>query len=170
MNHLYQSICNVQVIHLNMSPPSSMFRHSPEHPLSAMFGSFVNSSTFYVQLFCCTGVLIEEKKDGGMMRKKQAAAAAAQSVGGVAVCRRRVARRQVPLPRVPRPLSFLEPHPHQHPHQDDARQRSPRPLQLPPPSALREQNRCENAVAKAFFCVRAMPVPVLLGDSPRAVM
>jgi len=59
-----------------------MFRHSPEHPLSAMFRSFVHSSTFYVQLFCCTGVFIEEKKDGGMMRKKQAAAAAAQSAGG----------------------------------------------------------------------------------------
>ena len=47
-----------------------------------MFRSSVHSSTFYVQLFCCTGVLIEEKKDGEMMRKKQAAAAAAQSAGG----------------------------------------------------------------------------------------
>ena len=82
MNHLYQPIFHVQVIHLNMSPPSSMFRHSLEHPLSAMFRSFVHSSTFYVQLFCCTGFFIEEKKDGGMMRKKQAAAAAAQSAGG----------------------------------------------------------------------------------------
>ena len=54
LNHLYQSIFHVQVIHLNMPLPSSMFRHSPEHPLSAMFRSFVHYSAFYVQLFCCT--------------------------------------------------------------------------------------------------------------------
>ena len=54
-----------------------------------------------------------------MMRKKQAAAGQQRSRWGVVVRRRRVARRQVPLPRVPRPLPFLEPQPHQHPKRMD---------------------------------------------------